>query len=225
MDESSPKRVSDESYDVVVGRWLYPRFRRSAIFFLEIVPIIALGQFMAELAGVALWMPPEWRLVTNAFSTAVGFSCFRLARIAKKRSEAVDVADGAESGEGVETRRRLRARRRKLRREHAQHSAGLGYWLLAAGFILAQLLLERSTVVGWNPSAEELHHLVSENEYPGFLDQDLIQLDPPFYVELADADEDGRGVEPRGSVIFPLFFPWTEQGVRHMEEMRQDMDR
>ena len=160
--------------------WQQPKFAQLRRKFVPSV-LFALGvyfaqKFLQELAGTALWYPPQWREFVTVLGTAIGLACFNWARLA------------AEPTAGD--------RQAEVRLQHRT----LGFYVVVVLLVCGFQFLRHQTVYHWQPSHGWVESYELDKTTAANL-QDFVEL---TRVEPLPGAEDT--VVLRGTVLVPMYF-------------------
>jgi hypothetical protein len=165
--------------------WQQPRFAQLRRKFLPGV-LFAVGvyfaqKFLQELAGTALWYPPQWREFVTVLGTAIGLACFNWARLTAEPT--------------------ARDRQGEVRLQHRTLSFYALVVLLVCGF----QFLRHHTVYHWQPSDGWVESYELDNTTTDNL-QDFVELS-----RVAPLSGGEDNVVLRGTVLVPMRFSQAGQ--------------
>jgi hypothetical protein len=151
-------------------------------------------KFLQELAGTALWYPPQWREFVTVLGTAIGLACFNWARL-----KATPIASQSQG---------------EISLQHRTLGFYAGVVLLVCGL----QLLRHHTVYHWQPSSGWVELYELDKTTPDHL-KDFVEL-----TRVTPLPGEEETVVLRGTVLVPMCFSPAGQKELHSIEQKHACD-
>jgi len=189
------------------------------------VPAVLLSRFLLSLTGGALWVPEEWRRVILLLGFLGGLACFGWAR-ATIALRFPPVAK-PEAGQRRRKVRKIRteARSAELQRKVFSQKQALKWLVPTLIAVGLHASLRAAYVVEWtpaDPTVEKIfsgihdHQVVNaqtlerQRDLQAHWDSDAERIKGPAFLRRVNG-------EYRGSILFPVGFPWSEEGRKFID--------